>query len=246
MNDEIPLTDFDLRHFPAVSEDEKTEFILFTNKFERINLTKEAIITDIVQPSKASPAVSGQYRAINLILQMATNPNLLPSHKNITKTTIDKHFPWLKLLHKNVMYDFFRRGEQLHNFIDYPNDKDIGVYRYETKILGSRKMPDPEYIKTLLAEAYLEYLTVYHKYQDSISNPRMLEAKDWKKLGDAAYQFNLHVCCIKPFKDGSNRVARLAENLLRLNVGLKFRTFDDTKDLLSDIWKLQDQKYKNY
>ena len=245
MHDEIPLTDFDQRQFPEVSEKDKTEFILFTNKFERITLTEESIVSDLIQPQKASPAVAGQYRGINLILEMAPNPNLLPCHTNINNYNFDKYFKWLKTLHKNVLYDFYLRGDQLDNFIDYPHVKDLGTYRYEDKILGNRKMPNPENIKALLAQAFIDYLTVYHKYHDLLSNPRMLETNDWKKLTDAAYQLNLNICCIKPFKDGSNRVARLVENLVRLNVGLRFRTFDDNKDLLSDIWKLQDQRYKN-
>jgi hypothetical protein len=243
MDDRIPLTDFDLRQFPAITEDDKADFIIHTNKFERIYLTKENVVSDLVQPQKASPAVAGQYRAINLIQHLATNPNLIPLHKPVTNNSFDKLFDWFKLLHKNILYDFYLRGEQYNNFIDYPMLKEIGVYRYEDKILGSRKMPDPQHIKDLLAKAFVEYITVYRRYADNLNNPRMLDFKDWKRLGDAAYQLNLHICCIKPFKDGSNRVARLTENLLRLNVGLRFRTFDDLRDPNGPIWRMQDSIY---
>jgi fido (protein-threonine AMPylation protein) len=85
---------------------------------------------------------------------------------------------------------------------------------------------------------------VHDKYKDDLSNPRMLELQDWKILEKAAHTLCLRICCIKPFNDGSNRIARLIENLVRLNVGLRFKVTIDKNDFLKEVQNLQDQEYK--
>jgi len=244
MEELIPLTDFDLRPFPTISEEEKVDFIINTNKHERINLTEDQVHSSIMIYQNALPAVSGQLRCINSITELAQNPNLIPKPDKITKTTLTKFFPWLFNLHGNLLLDFAQEGEKKLNDIDYPLKSDLGQYRKEERSLGHRKMPPPDQIKQLLVEAFQSYAYVYHQYHEKISTPRIMELSDWKKLEEAAYKLNLRLCCIKPFKEGSNRVARLTENLLRLNCGLKFKVIEDTDKLLRDIWYLQDAEYK--
>jgi hypothetical protein len=245
MDDLIPLTDFDLRQFPQVSEDEKADFILYTNKFERINFTKEAIVSDLVQPHKAHPGTAGQYRALNLILQLATDPLLVPINKPVTHNhSLINSFLGLNYCKRTSYMISIGVVKNLITFLIIHISKILESIRIEEKVLGSRKMPEPSQIKILLCDAFNEYINVYKTYAEHLNNPRMMEFKDWKKLETACYKLNLRICCIKPFKDGSNRVGRLTENLLRLNVGLKFKTFDDSKDLLDDIWKLQDSGYR--
>lgn len=241
----IPLTDFDQRYFPEVTEDEKVEFILHTNLLERFNIVEDKVRAGLLMPQTADPLVSGQMRCLAMILQLAPNQNLIPKASEITEKTFNKYFSWVYQFHGNILFDLARKGEELLNDQDYPLKSDLGQFRTEEKILGHRKMPDPSRIKALLVEAFREYAEIHDSLREGISCPRMLEAADWKRLEKAAYILNLRICCIKPFKDGSNRLARLAENLLRLNAGLKFKVIEDKDKLLTDIWNMQDQQYKS-
>lgn len=245
MDELIPLTDFDKRCFPEISEDEKINFILHSNEFERINMKFEQIQSFLLIPQKAPPAVQGQMRSLNWIFDLAQNPDLIPKPNLITPANFDNLFPWLTKLHKNLLYDFSRKGEELLNQIDYPSPEELGTYRQDDKKLGNRLMPKPSDIKTLLAQSFKTYSSVYDKYRDDLSNPRALEHSDWLTIEKAAHKACLDICCIKPFNDGSNRIARIIENLLRLNTGLKFKIFTDKNLFLNEIWELQDSQYKS-
>jgi len=243
MDDLIPLTDFDKRVYPPVDEEDKTKFIVHSNQFERISLTEEQVHSSRMVLQGQLPAVKGQELCINLILNEAKNPDLIPKPENINKNVV-KQFPWLFNLHYNLLLPFAIEGEKKYNDIDYPLKSELGQFRADEKKLGHRNMPPPHLIKPLLIDAFIEYSKVYHKFHDRISAPQSMEYSNWLTLEKAAYLLNLKICCIKPFKDGSNRVARLAENLLRLNVGLRFKIISDKDKLLRDIWSLQDSQYK--
>jgi len=241
----IPLTDFDKRFFPEISEEEKINFIMHSNEFERINMKFEQVQSQLLIPQKAQPAVQGQMRCINWIFDLATDPDLMPKSNLINAASFDKLFPWFKKLHKNLLYDFSRKGQELLNTIDYPNEDELAIYRQEDKKLAHRLMPDPSNIKKLLANTFQSYCKTYDKYRENLSNPRSMENSDWLALEKAAHQTCLHICCIKPFNDGSNRIARITENLLRLNTGLKFKIFTDKNTFLNEVIELQDSYYKS-
>lgn len=245
MDELIPLTDFDKRFYPEVTENEKINFIVHSNLFERIHLKFEQVQSFLLIPQKAPPAVQGQMRALNWIFDLAQNPDLIPKPKTISPTSFDSLFPWFAKLHKNLMYDFSRKGEELLNQIDYPKPEELGTYRQEDKKMGHRIMPNPSNIKTLLSQTFKTYSSVYNKYKDDLANPRALEHSDWIALEKAAHHTALSICCIKPFNDGSNRIARITENLLRLNTGLKFKIYTDKNLFLNEIWELQDQNYNS-
>lgn len=245
MDELIPLTDFDQRYFPEPSEEDKVNFIMYSNKFERIEHKFDQIQSQLLIPSRADPAISGQMRCINLILNLAKNPDLIPKPHLINPVKFDKLFPWVKQLHKNILYDFSRKGTELLNAIDYPTPEELGNYRTEPKTLGSKVMPPPEQIKTLLASLFSDYSKTYHKYADAINAPMLMEKEDWITLEKQIYHTSLSFACIKPFKDGSNRTARLIENLLRFNIGLKIKIHTDKDSYLKDLINLQN-KYYNF
>lgn len=244
MDELIPITDFDKRYFPDVSEDEKINYIMHSNDFERISMKFEQVQSYLLIPQKSPPAVQGQMRCVNLILSLATNPDLIPKPSQISTTSFNKLFPWFVNLHKNLLYDFAKKGEELYNVSDYPSIQELSQLRQYEKVLGNRTMPHPDSIKQLLVQAFKDYATIYHEYHTNLSNPRMLETSDWQKLEKAAHTLALDIACIKPFNDGSNRIARLVENLVRLNTGLKFKIFDDKQKFLNEVWEHQDSKYK--
>jgi hypothetical protein len=228
-----------------VTEDERVSFILQTNLLERSALKEEQVRSSMLMPQTADPLVSGQMRCLAMLPDLAQDPNLIPKPSQISEATFDQLFPWLKLFHGNLLYDLALKGEKLLNEVDYPRRADLAQYRTEDKVLGHRRMPNPFRVKPLLVEAFRDYSKIYDEYRTSLGNPRILEEADWKKLEQAAYKLNLSICCIKPFNDGSNRVARLVENLARLNIGLRFKILADKDKLLNDIWKLQDSVYKS-
>lgn len=244
MSEFIPITDLDQRFFPEISEEEKVNFIMHSNEFEKINHKYDQIQTFLLFPTRADPAVSGQMRCIHLILDLAKNQELIPKEKLINEKSFDSLFPWVRLLHKNLLADFSRKGIELSNEIDYPSPKELGCYRQEEKVLGKRIMPDPIKIKPLLTQLFCNYSKIYHQLKEGIENPILMEKQQWEFLEDTIYKTSLSIACIKPFKDGSNRIARLTENLLRLNCGLRFRIHTNKTKYLKDIIELQDLEYK--
>jgi hypothetical protein len=235
---------FDKRYFPDLTDEQKKLFIINTNRFERISVSEEEYHNSIIIPKQSSPPVAGQLRSLNLIVDLATNAHLLPNQEIETHEFDDK-FSWFKRLHKNVLYNFAQKNKTNNQTLEYPQENDLGTYRTEAKYLNGIKMPDPHNINKLLTFAFNDYLKVYNRYHPLLENPRNMEMSDWRKLEKATYQISLDVCCIKPFADGSNRVARLAENLLRLNVGLKFKTYDKIEPL-QDIVKHQKANYLRF
>lgn len=244
MDELIPMTDFDQRYYPEISEEEKVNFIMHSNSFERIVHKYDQIQAHLLFPSRADPAVSGQMRCLHLIFELAKNIDLIPKPEVINSKNFDKVFPWVKQLHKNLLHDFSRKGEELLNQIDYPQPEDLGNYRNEPKSLGHRIMPPPEEIKPLLVSLFSNYSKTYHKYKEGIEAPILMEDKDWLCLENQIHQTSLGFACIKPFKEGSNRTARLIENLLRLNTGLRFKINTDKDTYLKELTSLQDSDYK--
>jgi hypothetical protein len=100
MDDLIPLTDFDKRFFPEISQEEKINFILHSNSFERIVMKYEEIEAQLLIPTKIKPAVKGQQRALDWIIELASNPDLLPPANSITPINFDKKFNWFSYLIK--------------------------------------------------------------------------------------------------------------------------------------------------
>jgi hypothetical protein len=244
MSDLIPMTDFDQRYYPEISEEDKVNFIMHSNSFERIVHKYDQIQAHLLFPSRADPAVSGQMRCIHLIFDLAKNPNLIPKPELITPASFDKLFPWIKQFHRNLLHDFSRKGQELLNQYDYPLPEDLGNYRNEPKSLGHRLMPPPEQIKPLLTQLFINYSKTYHKYKEGIESPILMEKQDWESLQNQIHLTSLSFACIKPFKDGSNRTARLIENLLRLNTGLKFIIHTNKDTYLRELTSLQDSAYK--
>jgi len=244
MEELIPMTDFDQRYYPEISEDDKVNFIMHSNSFEKINHKYDQIQAHLLIPTRADAAVSGQMRCLHLIFNLAKNPELIPKPELITPASFDKLFPWVRQLHKNLLHDFSRKGQELLNQIDYPLPEELGNYRQEPKALGHRLMPPPDQIKPLLSSLFSNYSKTYHKYKEGIEAPILMEKEHWEDLERQIHLTSLSFACIKPFKEGSNRTARLIENLLRLNTGLKFTYHTDKDTYLRELTALQDSAYK--
>jgi Fic family protein len=242
----LSLSDFDKRYFPPISEDEKIQFILHSNSFERISLTPESIKKSMINQKAADPAVAGQMRLIHYAEILAADPELFPQPNKITPYNFNTLFPWFTKLHTNLFIDFSRKGKELDNTLDYPQEHELGIYRTEEKYLGNRKMPPPHSIPHHLAQTFKNFSNTLCQYKEGIDNPRLLETKDWIIIEKAAYHLNLSISCIKPFNDGSNRIGRITENIARLNVGLKFKIIKEHSTLLKDIWEFQDSHFKSH
>ena len=227
MSTEIPITDFNRRWFPELTDENKKQFIINTHAFDRISISEDTYHSAIMTPSKADANVAGHLRAINLIVELAKNPQLLPL-KHITTNEFDNTFSWFKRLHKNILYNLAVIGKQIKDSQDYPSEQSLGVFRQRDKIFAQHKACDPNKITLLLTNTFNNYTKVYTRYHDTLAFPSGMEANDWRKLERAAQTVCLDICAIQPFDDASNRVARLTENLLRLNVGLKFKTYQNT------------------
>ena len=234
------------RVFPNPTQDTLIAFIYHTNRIERIPMNKRTIDAALSQ-KESDPYVEGHLRAITLIQQLATDPGLIPD-KVTTIFDFDNKFPWLRRIHRNVMRPVAEFGVmQLDTSYIHPTD--VGVYRSSHKFLKRHdergnlfqvNMPDPIFVRELLTEWAQDLCKFHNEYKGTIDYGRYTQ-DDVKLFVDKAYESNLKLCCIKPFEDGSNRVGRLIENLLRMNWGLPWKTinFDDKDQLLDDLREMQ-------
>lgn len=220
----ILVQDLCVRTFPHISDEDKVNFVHRTNEMSGIPLQKSEIADYFLVDKRANPAISGQVAALRLVLHFATRNDLIPN-ESTTASNLDRQFPWFRKINLNVLGDYVDSGTlYLYNRAEQSLD-DIQSYRNYDILTVVGIAPYPLRIRQLLADAFNRYRTVYDRYRNHFDNPRMFERDDYEDLEMAARTFNLDICAIKPFLDGSNRVGRLAENLLRLHVGLPFLTF---------------------
>lgn len=235
MDDELSYADLYKRYYPPFSKDDVAKFIIQTTRLEGYRFTQQDVVSGEISPHTCDPNIAGQIRTINYIKTIVPDPNLFFAKEKVTTQNFNNLFPFFKRLHKNLMYDTFLHNQRTNNNFSYPQLNELGYFRDKEKVIEKRKMPSPDRILPLLVDAFSAYLSVYLKHHDNISNPRMMEEKDWKRLETAAKDLGIAVCCIKPFEDGSNRVARLLENVCRLNVGLKLKTFEQERDYNDEL-----------
>lgn len=204
------------------------------------------VIDDTLAKREGNPYVEGHLRAITLVQQLAVNPNLLPERVD-TVFDFDEKFPWIKRLHKNLMRPIAEFGVMALD-PSYIHLNEVGVYRHSAKFIRTEKenaiidveMPDPLVLRELLRDWGNDLCQFHNEMRRTIEYGRYSD-DDTEAFVNKAYEANLKISCIKPFTDGSNRLGRLIENLLRLNWGLPWKiiTFDDKDSLLDDLRKMQ-------
>jgi len=235
-----------MRRFPFIEKSQLVSFAYHSTRIERVPISKQNI-DETLSGSKINPWLQGQLTCTNLVMELALNENLIPE-KTFAHTTLSE-IDWMRRLHLNLMKPVAQRGEMID---DYTLIKltQVGRWREERHFIagiqGTIEMPSPfEFTKHL--EIWWNDIVEFHnKIKHKIEMPTLFEENDIKLLVDKAYKTNLKICCIKPFIDGSNRVARLTENLFRLNWGLPWKIIssdhDEKLNYVDDIKKMQ----KNY
>lgn len=236
----------DQRVFPNPDNDLLIAYIYHTHRIERIPMSKKTI-EDTLAQRDPNPYVEGHLRAITLVLELAVKPDLIPE----TVTSIydfDEKFGWLKRLHRNIMRPVAEHGQMLHDY-SYIHPTQVAVFRDSEKSLTTERdgkiieveMPDPLKIRELLL-AWSQDLCAFNQEHLRLINYGHYNNEEAEMLIQKAYEANLRISCIKPFSDGSNRLGRLVENLIRLNWGLPWRIISferDKEQLLEDLRKMQ-------
>jgi hypothetical protein len=130
----------------------------------------------------------------------------------------------------------------------YIQPHEVGEMRQSEKIIISERngtvesipMPDPLNIMEHLL-SWAQDLSNFHNEHRRLIDYGRYNDDDLSLLINKAYEANLRISCIKPFTDGSNRVGRLVENLLRLNWGLPWKVIvlDDKEKYIDDLRNMQ-------
>ena len=204
-------------------------------------------IEEAIKENSPNPYVEGHLRAITLVQQLATDPNLIPDSVN-TIFEFDEKFPWLRRMHRNLMRPIAEYGQMMLD-PSYIHPTEVGVYRQTPKFIKREEerrivdvaMPDPLFVRELLTEWGRDICQFNNDMQRVIEFGRY-SSEDVEAFVAKAYEANLKLSCIKPFSDGSNRLGRLVENLLRLNWGLPWKIikFEEKDELLQDLRRMQD------
>ena len=214
----------------------------------------KSIIEKTMSNKEPNPFALGQLKCLGLIQHLAEDPNLIPEQVN-SVFDLDTKFSWIKRIHKNLMRDVAEHGITLVD-PSFIKPMDVGIYRQSEKILEAQTkdlrgifqipMPSPITVRELMLDWAKDLCKFNNEYRPIVERSRY-DQDTAKALVDKAYETNLRWCCIKPFEDGSNRAARIAENLLRLHWGLplKIITEDDKDKYLEDIREMQ-HEYSNF
>ena len=229
------------RIFPNPTRDEQIAFTYHSTRIERIPLSKKDI-DQTLSGSKINPFVEGQLKCLNLTKTLASNENFIPHPDNVKTYNVLDHLEWMKNLHKNMLKTVAEYGYKMND----PNlihPKYVGKWRDSTHWVSETQMPNPFKIKQHLHHWLLNIANFHQQYKEKIEQPHLLNQQDIINLVNQTYDANLRICCIKPFQDGSNRIARLIENILRLNFGLPFKIirFEDEFKMpyINDIKSMQ-------
>jgi hypothetical protein len=227
--------------FPNPSHDTLTAFVYHTTRLERIPVFKSDL-DKTLSGADIKPNLEGQFKAIKVVINLAPNPELLPLSPPRDHIQALQQLKFLRVLHLN---QFKTVAEENVKLLDTTNlqPNDVGRWRQGPLFMASTEMPNPIKIQFLLFDWWSDLINFFNTYRSKIETPGTLEQDDLIKISKKAYETNLKLCCIKPFQDGSNRTARLVENLIRLNSGLPWKIIrheDEFKfPYLEDIKKMQ-------
>lgn len=235
-----------MRKFPNPHINTLKSYVVHTNLLERLP-SNMSIVEKAIKEGKENgdPYATGQFSAINYILRnLLSNDDLLPNSKLlVSEQSSFEKTEWIRTLHSLQMTPIRLHLEKMLD-PTAPLPHHIGSYRFFKKVLGTRMMPNPTSIKKHMHELLLSICSFNESIDQKIKNPFMLSKMDLQTISDICYETNLKICCIKPFEDGSNRIARLVENALRLYWGLPWKIIqiEDKDKYLSDIFEMQ-KKY---
>lgn len=229
--------------FPSPSADTLTAFAYHSTRIERIPLSKQDI-DQTLAGTKVNPFFEGQLKVCDLSLMLAANPDLIPPNQPANWQNSLQQLAFLQQYHRNLMNSIARYGIQMEDpTLIKPSQ--VGEWRDERKWVVDREMPSPIMVPHHLHDWWTDLIDFHNRYREKIEMPQLLDEEDLKALADKAYEANLKLCCIKPFVDGSNRLGRIIENLLRLNFGLPWKVIrheDEYKlPYIDDIQKMQGQ-----
>ena len=209
------------RMFPKPSRNALTSFIHHTLRMERIPASPQDI-DQVLKGASSNPWIEGQFKAVNVVISLASNPDLLPQDPPDSHRQALDQLVFLRQLHLNQFRLVSEHAQKLQDptIID---SREVGAWRSNPHFVGSTEMPNPVQIPFLLHDWWKDLIAFHNQYRHKIETPGLLEQDDLTALVQKAYQSHLQLACIKPFQDGSNRTARLVENLLRLNWGLPWK-----------------------
>lgn len=210
------------RIFPPTDRNLLLDFTYVTNRIERIPIPVEEVKGTADKTCIPNPYIVGQLTCITLIQRLAKNENLIPDKITYANTLNDLSF--LTRIHLNMMkpISIYQENMQVPN--PYPISE-CGQWRYSRKFIIDKEMPSPYTIQ----EHLFDWITSLVEFQaikkNKIEIAQGYDQEDIREIVEQCYDSGIRLCCIKPFTDGSNRVSRLVEQLLRMNFGLPWKIF---------------------
>ena len=252
-----------IRIFPNPTQTEQRDFIRHSCLLEGIPMSEDIIDRSMSEEKDGNPFATGHFAACNLVVTNAHRVDLLPrrsasisdsrgaSISDSRGSTLseeilrDKRGLFCKI-HKALMEPVAKNGPKGQGY-DTIEHYQIGTLRRRPKKIGDRTMPDPGAVQRLLDKLIIDIAEFHDKHYDRL-NASNIDWNEIQGISDQIWEFHLRLICIKPFEDGSNRVARLFLNLMRLNFGLCWYVPESDekakKAYLKDIWRVQDEMKK--
>lgn len=200
-----------MRVFPRPSQDLLIDHIYHSARLDRLPISYDEIRKCLKKKEgdvDVNPHAIGHFKAINFVLAKAPEENALQDIHGL-----------LKKIHNLLGLPVAEHDRKTLNLSPLlPSD--CGTYRTSPSVLGNRPCPNPMTISTSVSKLGQNLLRLDAKMAPKMTNSRLFTPDDLKEMSQGAYQAHLQLCALQPFKEASNRVARLFENLLRLHFQL--------------------------
>lgn len=211
-----------MRIFPRPDKDTLSSFAYHSTRLERIPVATSEI-SGTLNNTKVNLYLQGQFTAINYILEIAGNPDLIPKETRDHRQSLEQ-IKFLRIAHLNLLNPVAAERDKTQNFA-LPDPLELGKWRQGPFFHLGKEYPNPIILQYKLHDWWQEIIGFHNSFRAKIETPGSLDDSDIAALTKMAHEAHLKLYTIKPFQDGSHQIARLTENLFRLNWGLPWRIF---------------------
>lgn len=200
------------------TEQELVDFIVATHNCDHITLTHQDVTNTIKNTGVPSPYVQGHRKALKYAVIDLCGSTDFPIRdiSMLSQDNVLTHLHWLTELHSMIMYPVAQA-----NLFSYAENNistsQCGTLRSTSKALAFNMAPEPNIIPTLLFLWLKELATINNEVKDNIDNPYGLTQYQAKRMGNFAKETPMFISCLQPFDNGNNLVARIVENIIRIN-----------------------------
>lgn len=209
------------------SQQEIFQFIASTHALERIKCPNNEIeVAYKSQTPLKNPYADGHLQAINYIFNLIDKTHFLPPPASITnKYHSNSTLSWLKDIHRIMLQPLLNHPVTRELVNGLPTKQNLGNYRIDEAFNTFSACPPPELLPEIMHQWLLKLSTFHDKIKVKVTKTYEISQELSQNIILMAYQTNLFISTVQPFKDANSRLGRLVENTMRLQWRLPWKNY---------------------